>query len=128
MSPKRDGYMEYLQLKRTSLVAICDAKQALADAECNSDLIDIDEQLRQCAAHPGPGAKPTVDELSRATKTVQQLESQIESLDTMTKDSGLGEAMRPLIDGMMRPMLATQLERAEEYRSEIQKALEETPQ
>lgn len=125
-NPQRMEYVEYLQEKRRTLIAIRAAKIALAEAECDSDLVDMDEQIRQTERSPAsPPRELTVEELTRATKAVQQLESQLESLDVMVREPGLGEALRPLIEGMMRPMLAGQLEHAESYRSRIQAELEE---
>jgi hypothetical protein len=131
MSPSstaRSEYSDYLKEKRRRLIALSEAEQARSKAKLEYNLIDIDEEIRQFETNPPPHGLPTVEDLTRASKHVQNLETQIESLDQMVNQPGIGESMRPLIEGMLRPMFVSQLETATEYRTRVQNALEETPQ
>jgi len=130
MSPcnlDRAPYGEFLKEKRRRLIAVSEAEHARIKAKLEYNLIDIDEEIRQFET-AAADQRPSVEDLSRATQAVQALEAQIESLDQMSNQPGIGDIMRPLIEGMLRPLLTTQLEAAEKYRTRIQTALEETPQ
>lgn len=132
MSPKQDraDYGKYLQEKRRRMQVYFEADQARIKAKFELNIIDVEEEIRQFeTAPPSPSyGRPTVEDLTRATKAVQNLESQLEALETMGQTPGIGDAMKPLIEGMLRPMLVTHLESAEQYRTHIQAALEETPE
>ncbi len=126
MSPNQDrtDYRKYLEEKRRRMQVYFDADQARSKAKFELNIIDVEEEIRQFdTAPPGPAySRPSVEDLTRATKQVQALESQLEAIEHMITEPGIGEAMRPLIEGIMRPMITAQLESAEDYRTRIQPA------
>ncbi len=68
---------------------------------------------------------PSVEDLTKATDAVQNLELQLEKLESMDFNGPMGEFLGPLVDGMYGPMLQQQLTGAREHRDRIQKRMEE---
>lgn len=124
---QREAHSGYLQERRRLLQARLEARIAAEQHDTNMELLDIDEQLRQMDAHEAARPAATLEELTRAATRVQQIESQIAQLDQMVTGPA-AEIFRPMVEGMVRPTLAAQLEQAEQYRADIQRELEEANQ
>jgi hypothetical protein len=84
---------------------------------------DIAEQLQDMAniqAHPIP--PPTLEDMERAQRDVEQCQAMVDALDKMV--DSLPDASRDFLNAAQRPMLQSNLERAQAWLSEIQRAME----
>lgn len=125
----REMYREYLAEKRRRVIALCDAARDYLNSDTDHELAELEKPVEE---YPDPVNfdpygpwTPTVEELARASESVQNLETQIEKLESIPADGPAGEYLSPLINGMYRPMLETQLATAREYRDRIQKRMED---
>jgi hypothetical protein len=84
---------------------------------------EITEQLENMAnvqAQPVP--PPTLEDMERAQRQVEQAQALLDALDKMIES--LPEASRDFLDAAQRPILQSNLERAQAWLSEIQRAME----
>jgi hypothetical protein len=95
---------------------ICVAVEALLGA-------DIAEQLENMASiQAQPIPPPTLEDMERAQRDVEQAQAVVDALDKMIES--LPEASRDFLDAAQRPVLQSNLERAQAWLSEIQRAME----
>jgi hypothetical protein len=84
------------------------------------DIADQLEHIRTFQAQPRP--VPTLEDMERAQREVEQAQTLIDALDKMIES--LPEASRDFLDAAQRPMLQSNLERAQAWLSQIQQAIE----
>jgi hypothetical protein len=103
-------------MSRDGVEDICAAIEFLLGHEITEQL----EQMNDIQAKPIP--PPTLEDMERAQREVEQAQSLLDALDKMIES--LPEASRDFLDAAQRPILQSNLERAQAWLSDIQRAME----
>jgi hypothetical protein len=111
------GLREWLSVRTNRGVDdICAAIEFLLGSEISEQL----EQMNDIQARPVP--PPTLDDMERAQRAVEQAQALVDALDKMIES--LPEASRDFLEAAQRPILEGNLQHAQAWLSEIQRAME----
>ncbi len=114
------AHVAYLERKLTIIGTLCGA---LADF-LSIDVQDQLEAIKKIEERPEYEG-PSLDEFNRAQEKVDYLHQQMEAAQTYLDSKALPEEARGLLGAQLMP-LQMMLKQAEEYRDDLQRAMEET--
>lgn len=128
MPMKHDKIIAHLEEKGRLLQSLCDAVRDWLSADDRFRLKSLQETMPEESLYSEVPNLRADEDLVQATADVQSYQEQLEQLESLAQsDSPIAEAMRPMINGMMVPMIRRQLHEAERYRDQLQRAIERAP-